>query len=38
MVVVPLQVPCVGTAPMKVVPAGSTSVTTTLVAAPGPRL
>jgi hypothetical protein len=37
-VVVPLQDPCDGVAETNVVPAGSTSVTTTLLAAPGPLL
>ena len=38
MVVVPLQLPCDGTAETAVSPAGSASVTTTLVAAEGPAL
>src|ERR1700760_2999433 len=37
-VVVPLQVPWLGVADVKVVPAGRMSVTTTFAAAPGPAL
>jgi hypothetical protein len=38
MVVVPLQLPCVGVAETKVVPAGIASVTVTFAAAVGPAL